>query len=279
MSDWTPIAKEYDPLKAGSIDGTDEEPHDRAVWRAMLARYKPNKGVVGDPHLTLFVSRLNLQTTEEKLKEVFSRYGDIKRLRLVRDLITGFSKGYAFIEYKEERSLLKAHRDASKFVVDQTEIFVDFELERTLKGWIPRRLGGGLGGKKESGQLRFGGRDRPFRKPINLPAVKNDLYAERRAERKGSSPHERLWDRRNHDRDFEKDRDKRRRERERSQSRDHSERKKDTRNERDRERKNRDRERERKETDRHRERSRERDCKRHKDEDWQKRQDKIRERN
>lgn len=27
-------------------------------------------------------------------------------------------------------------------------------------------LGGGLGGKKESGQLRFGGKDRPFKKPI-----------------------------------------------------------------------------------------------------------------
>ncbi len=27
-------------------------------------------------------------------------------------------------------------------------------------------LGGGLGGMKESGQLRFGGRDRPFRRPM-----------------------------------------------------------------------------------------------------------------
>uniref|UniRef100_A0A8B9VJZ9 RRM domain-containing protein n=1 Tax=Anas zonorhyncha TaxID=75864 RepID=A0A8B9VJZ9_9AVES len=65
----------------------------------MLARYVPNKGVTGDPHLTLFVARLNLQTTEEKLKEVFSRYGDIRKIRLVRDLVTGFSKGYAFIEF------------------------------------------------------------------------------------------------------------------------------------------------------------------------------------
>ena len=27
-------------------------------------------------------------------------------------------------------------------------------------------LGGGFGGKKESGQLRFGGKDRPFKRPI-----------------------------------------------------------------------------------------------------------------
>ncbi|MBW03109.1 U11/U12 small nuclear ribonucleoprotein 35 kDa protein, partial [Eschrichtius robustus] len=210
MNDWMPIAKEYDPLKAGSIDGTDEDPHDRAVWRAMLARYAPNKGVTGDPLLTLFVARLNLQTKEEKLKEVFSRYGDIRRLRLVRDLVTGFSKGYAFIEYKEERSLLKAYRDADGLVIDQHEIFVDYELERTLKGWIPRRLGGGLGGKKESGQLRFGGRDRPFRKPINLPVVKNDQFREgKRERRERSRSRERHWDSRMRDRDHDRGREKR----------------------------------------------------------------------
>lgn len=168
MSEWNPIAKVYDPLKAGSIDGTDVEPHDRAVWRAMCARYRPNKGVVGDPLLTLFVARLNPLTTEEKLHQVFSKFGDIRRLRLVRDIVTGFSKGYAFVEYKEDRAVVRARRDGNKLVVDQHEVFVDMEQERTLKGWVPRRLGGGLGGKKESGQLRFGGRDRPFRKPITL---------------------------------------------------------------------------------------------------------------
>ncbi|XP_032388774.1 U11/U12 small nuclear ribonucleoprotein 35 kDa protein [Etheostoma spectabile] len=188
MVDWSPIAKVYDPLKAGSIDGTDVEPHDRAVWRAMGARYKPNKGVVGDPLLTLFVYRLNPQTTEDKLHQVFSKYGDIQRLRLVRDIVTGFSKRYAFIEYKEERSVVRARRDANKLVVDQHEVAVDFEQERALKGWVPRRLGGGQGGKKESGQLRFGGRDRPFRKPINL-GVGSVL------ERVGGAGGGREWDR------------------------------------------------------------------------------------
>ncbi|XP_068100633.1 U11/U12 small nuclear ribonucleoprotein 35 kDa protein [Hyperolius riggenbachi] len=195
MNEWTPIAKAYHPLKAGSIDGTDEEPHDRAVLRAMLSRYVPNKGVVGDPLLTLFVARLSQQTTEEKLKEVFSRYGDIQRLRLVRDIITGFSKGYAFIEYKQESAIKKAYRDANKLVIDQREIFVDYELERVLKGWIPRRLGGGFGGKKESGQLRFGGRDRPFRKPINLPAYSGIAHSDGFADKRHRSrSRERLQD-------------------------------------------------------------------------------------
>lgn len=32
---WTPYAVEYDPLAVGSIDGTDAEPHDNAIVRAI----------------------------------------------------------------------------------------------------------------------------------------------------------------------------------------------------------------------------------------------------
>lgn len=59
--------------------------------------------------------------------------------------------------------------------IDNSEIIVEREAERVLQGWKPRRLGGGFGGNKQSGQLRFGCRDRPFRKPINL-VVKEESY-------------------------------------------------------------------------------------------------------
>lgn len=40
--DWQPQATFYHPLYAGSIDGTDLYPHDRAVVRAMLSTCKLN---------------------------------------------------------------------------------------------------------------------------------------------------------------------------------------------------------------------------------------------
>lgn len=163
---WTPVAEVYDPVLAGSIDGTDAEPHDHGIVRALNSTYRPNKGVIGDPDCTVFIGRLNHVTNDDTVRSVFSKYGQVKRLRLVRDLVTGFSKGYAFVEYYDRYAAYKATRDANKMVVDDKEILVDMECERTLAGWIPRRLGGGLGGRKESGQLRFGGNDRPFRKPI-----------------------------------------------------------------------------------------------------------------
>ena len=167
MSEWSPIAKGiYDPLMAGSIDATDTDPHDHGIIRAMKAKYKPNKDVVGDPHKTVFVARLNPKTDESTIERVFLKHGVIKRLRLVRDIITGFSRCYAFVEYEEHIGADLACRRANKLEIDGCEIFVDYECERILKRWIPRRLGGGFGGKKESGQLRFGGKDRPFRKPI-----------------------------------------------------------------------------------------------------------------
>ncbi|XP_013403001.1 U11/U12 small nuclear ribonucleoprotein 35 kDa protein-like [Lingula anatina] len=172
MQGWSAVADSYDPLRAGSIDGTDEVPHDRGVFRAMNTKYRPNKGVDGDPTCIIFVARLNHRTSEETLREVFSKYGSIKKVKLIRDIVTGYSKCYAFLEYTDNKSAYRAQREADKQVVDGKEIFVDFEHSRTMPGWIPRRLGGGLGGNKESGQLRFGGKDRPFRKPILLNQVR-----------------------------------------------------------------------------------------------------------
>ena len=40
LRNWTPLAAdygEYDPLRAGSIDGTDTTPHDHGIVRALSA--------------------------------------------------------------------------------------------------------------------------------------------------------------------------------------------------------------------------------------------------
>ncbi|KAL5167695.1 U11/U12 small nuclear ribonucleoprotein [Glycine soja] len=137
-------ADSYHPIQAGSIDGTDVVPHDNAVYRAQLCSsiglYDPfgDPKATGDPYCTLFVARLSRLTTEDDLRKVMSKYGRVKNLRL----------------------------DAHHLIVDDSEIIVDYNRQQLMPGWIPRRLGGGLSGKKESGQLRFGGREKPFRAPL-----------------------------------------------------------------------------------------------------------------
>ncbi len=85
------------------------------------------------------------------------------------------SRRYAFVEFKKERHAIRAYESGHKCVIDDREILVDWEWERRMIGWKPRRLGGGFGGKKESGQLRFGCRERPWRKPIG---IKGDTIGE-----------------------------------------------------------------------------------------------------
>jgi U11/U12 small nuclear ribonucleoprotein 35 kDa protein len=176
--------KTYDPIKAGSIDGTDVIPHDNAVVRAVNFSFRPPK-LSGKTENTLFVGRLSSKTDEDTLKKTFEEYGTVVRTTVIReskmyyfddcdqlefkfsgDLITGHSKLYGFVEFKHKDQAQDAHKYLHRTLLDQSEIIVEFEAGRTMKGWKPRRLGGGFGGRKESGQLRFGGRERPFVKPI-----------------------------------------------------------------------------------------------------------------
>ncbi|VDL62134.1 unnamed protein product [Hymenolepis diminuta] len=190
----------YDAVKCGSIDAVVDEdipPHDRAVCRAQAAKYRPSEASFPERDFKLW--------SEEKVEEMGkvsiirnrspeqhkSRTKDSlwPLVRVVKHPITGESRGYAFAWFKSPRDanrVLESWRCSSNFFkpsgcsegvrVDLRSIFVDmlgFEqmiLEpcfgRTLPGWKPRRLGGGLGGFKESGQLRFGGIARPFRQPL-----------------------------------------------------------------------------------------------------------------
>lgn len=165
-------AEAYHPIQAGSIDGTDTAPHDNAVYRALLCSsaglYDPfgDPKAIGDPYCTIFVGRLSHLTTEDTLRKAMSKYGKVKNLRLVRHIVTGASRGYAFVEFETEREMRRAYKDAQHSYIDDSEIIVDYNRQHLMPGWIPRRLGGGLGGRKESGQLRFGGRERPFRAPL-----------------------------------------------------------------------------------------------------------------
>lgn len=103
---------------------------------------------------------------QDTIKSEFAKFGKILHCRLVKDIVTGKSKQYAFVEYESSGGAELALREMHKESVDGAEVVVEREAERRLAGWRPRRLGGGFAGRKESGQLRFGCRDKPFRKPF-----------------------------------------------------------------------------------------------------------------
>ena len=62
-----------------------------------------DKRIEGNPYCTIFVGRLNYNTTEERIKREFEIYGTVEHVRIVTDRNTKKSKGYAFVEFRNER--------------------------------------------------------------------------------------------------------------------------------------------------------------------------------
>ncbi|CAF0741954.1 unnamed protein product [Didymodactylos carnosus] len=161
---WRPASMEwgfYDPLMAGSIDGTDVEAHDRAILRAYNTKYK--KPLHVNTKNTLFISRLPPTCTDTGLEQMFEK--KTIKVHFIRDVVTCEPKGYAFIEMETREDVYDALNKEWRY---EGHLLLVEPCYSPLVGWKPRRCGGGLGGKRESGQLRFGGRDRQFRKPYRV---------------------------------------------------------------------------------------------------------------
>jgi len=121
-----------------------------------------NEKSTQDPFKTLFVARINYDTSESKLRREFDSYGPIKSIRLIHDQKTGKPRGYCFIEYEHEKDMHCAYKHADGKKLDGRRVLVDVERARTVRGWLPRRLGGGMGGTRRGGpdqNIRHSGRE------------------------------------------------------------------------------------------------------------------------
>ncbi|MBS1652210.1 MAG: RNA-binding protein [Bacteroidetes bacterium] len=48
--------------------------------------------------MNIFVSNISFKVREENLKELFSQYGEVSSVRIIKDKQTKRSKGYGFVE-------------------------------------------------------------------------------------------------------------------------------------------------------------------------------------
>lgn len=123
-----------------------EEKHKKKLSE-LMEKWNPNEDpeISGDPFKTLIIARLNYSVTESELKKELEEYGAIKRIRIVKDKKTGKPRGYAFVEYEREKDMKAAYHDADATKIKGKRVVVDVERGRSVKGWKPRYLGGGLG--------------------------------------------------------------------------------------------------------------------------------------
>ncbi|XP_043691601.1 probable RNA-binding protein ARP1 [Telopea speciosissima] len=74
-------------------------------------------GQFGDTTLTkVFVGGLAWETQKETMREHFEKYGEILEAVIIADKITGRSKGYGFVTFKEAEAAKKACEDATPVI-------------------------------------------------------------------------------------------------------------------------------------------------------------------
>lgn len=131
----------------------EKKEHMERLISESAEKYDPanDAQIRGDPFRTLFVARLSYEVKESDLEREFGRFGPIERIRIVKNSEKQNPKkphrGYAFVVYEREKDMKAAYKETDGIRIKDRRVLVDVERGRTVKGWKPRRFGGGLGGR------------------------------------------------------------------------------------------------------------------------------------
>uniref|UniRef100_A0A4W3KD79 RRM domain-containing protein n=1 Tax=Callorhinchus milii TaxID=7868 RepID=A0A4W3KD79_CALMI len=100
----------------------------------------------------LFVGGLSFSTDEQSLEEVFSEYGQISEVRVIKDRDTQQSRGFGFITFENPGDAKDALLAMNGKSIDGRQIRVDQAEKKSGGGG-----GGGGGGNMRGGYRRPGG--------------------------------------------------------------------------------------------------------------------------
>jgi RNA recognition motif-containing protein len=112
--------------------------------------------------MNIFVAKLNFDTTEDTLREVFEAYGEVSSASVITDKFSGKSKGYGFIEMPNDDEAQNAIKELNESELDGRTIVVKKAEPRESRGGGGDRRGGfgGGGGRRGGGGYGGGGGNR-----------------------------------------------------------------------------------------------------------------------
>ncbi|GAA5927090.1 uncharacterized protein JCM15063_000452 [Sporobolomyces koalae] len=88
-------------------------------------------GMNGPMNGGLYVGSLNFALTSEDIREVFQPFGELETVELHRDPLTGKSKGYCFVKFKEHKDAMVAIEKMNNFPLAGREIKVGLVADRS----------------------------------------------------------------------------------------------------------------------------------------------------
>lgn len=89
--------------------------------------------------MNIYVGQLPYNVNEDELREMFTEYGEIASLNLVKDRFSGQSKGFGFIDMPNNSEADKAIKALNKSSLKGREIKVNQAEERRKKSTFRKR--------------------------------------------------------------------------------------------------------------------------------------------
>lgn len=106
----------------------------------------------------IYIGNLSYTTTEERLSELFSEFGEVVSATIIKDRDTSQSKGFGFVELSDEADSDGAISRLSGKEVDGRRVRVNYAEEKR------ESAGRNFGRDRGERSFRGGNRDRNFRR-------------------------------------------------------------------------------------------------------------------
>ena len=114
--------------------------------------------------MNIYVGNLSWQMTDEELRALFEKFGNVTSAKIVKDKVSGRSKGFGFVEMPEDAEAQNALTSLYESEVMGRKIIVNEAQPRPHGGggggFKKRSFGGGGGGYRKGGNGGGGGYNR-----------------------------------------------------------------------------------------------------------------------
>jgi RNA recognition motif-containing protein len=109
--------------------------------------------------MNIYVSNLSFHTTDEDLRELFGKFGEVSSAKVIMDKVSGRSRGFGFVEMPSEEEGKEAMSSLNNKEIEGRAIAVSIAKEREERsgGGGGYRGGNGGGGYSRGGGGNYGG--------------------------------------------------------------------------------------------------------------------------
>lgn len=101
--------------------------------------------------MNIYIGNLAPQVSDQELENLFKPYGELKSVKIIRDMFTGDSKGFGFVEMNDKTAAETAIKELNAKEVGGKKIVVNEARPKSDK----RRGGGNRGGGSRGGGKRW----------------------------------------------------------------------------------------------------------------------------